>query len=147
MRRSGIFRARGAAAPGRRGARSARAPRRSRVIIAPDPEDPMQARAPLAAAAAACLLSLSAHAKTPADTFVVAANMSQMITLDPAAINESFTAGFMRNVCDALVGLDDTDASKVVPGIAESWTVSPDSSTYTFRIRPGLRFPSGNPVT
>jgi peptide/nickel transport system substrate-binding protein len=108
----------------------------------------MQASRTLAAAAATCLLSLhAAYAKTPADTFVVAADMSRMITLDPAAINESFTAGFMRNVCDALLRLDDADASKVMPGIAESWTVSPDSSTYTFRIRPGLRFPSGNPVT
>jgi len=102
----------------------------------------------LAAATAAFLVPLStAQAKTPPDTFVVAANMSQMITLDPAAINESFTAGFMRNVCDALIGFDEKDPSKLAPGIAESWTVSPDSTTYTLRIRGGLRFPSGNPVS
>ncbi|HZZ93464.1 MAG TPA: ABC transporter substrate-binding protein [Usitatibacter sp.] len=99
-------------------------------------------------AAAACLLPLhAAHAKTPADTFVVAANLSQMITLDPAAINESFTAGVMRNVCDALIGVDPNDPSKLAPGVAQSWTVAPDSSTYTLRIREGLRFPSGNPVS
>src|SRR3954464_11855578 len=89
----------------------------------------------------------AAHAKTPADTFVVAANLSQMITLDPAAINESYTAGVMRNVCDALIGVDPNDPSKLAPGIAESWTVSPDASTYTLRIRGGLHFPSGNAVT
>jgi peptide/nickel transport system substrate-binding protein len=89
----------------------------------------------------------AAGAKTPPDTFVVAANMSQMITLDPAAINETFAAGFMRNVCDALIGLDPDDASKLVPGVAESWTVSPDGAKYTLRIRKGLKFPSGNPVT
>lgn len=86
------------------------------------------------------------QAKTPADTFVIAANMSQMITLDPAAINESFAAGLMRNVCDALIGLDPDDPSRLVPGVAESWTVSPDASSYTLKIRRGLRFPSGNPV-
>src|SRR5262245_55301143 len=86
-------------------------------------------------------------AKTPADTFVVAANMSQMITLDPAAINESFASGWVRNSCDALIGLDPDDASKLVPGVAESWTVSPDGSKYTLKIRKGLKFPSGNPVT
>ncbi len=102
----------------------------------------------LCAAAAALFLPLSAaHAKTPADTFVVAANLSQMITLDPAAVNESFTAGFMRSVCDALIGLDPDDSTKQVPGIAESWTVSPDSSTYTLAIRKGVKFPSGNAVT
>ena len=38
-------------------------------------------------------------------------------------------------------------ASKLVPGIAESWSVSPEGTTFTFKIRRGLKFPSGNPVT
>jgi peptide/nickel transport system substrate-binding protein len=100
----------------------------------------------LAFVATACV-ALPLHAKTPADTFVVAANMSQMITLDPAAVNESFTAGFMRNVCDALIRPENDDATQLAPGIAESWTVSPDATAYTFAIRKGLKFPSGNPVT
>ena len=88
-----------------------------------------------------------AMAKTPPDTFVVASSLSQMITLDPAAINESAAAGYMRNICDALIALDPDDASKVVPGVAQAWTVSPDGGKYTLKIRPGLKFPSGNPVT
>ena len=92
-------------------------------------------------------LAFGAHAKTPKDTFVAAANLSQMITLDPAAVNESLTAGFMRNVCDTLVSIDPADTSKIEPGVAESWAVSPDSTRYTFKIRKGLKFPSGNPVT
>ena len=96
----------------------------------------------LAAATSAC----ATFAKTPADTFVVASNLSQMITLDPAAINESATAGFMRNVCDPLVRIDNADATKLVPAIAESWSAAADG-TYTFKIRKGLKFASGNPVT
>lgn len=88
-----------------------------------------------------------AQAKTPADTFVVAANLSQVITLDPAAINESFAAGVVRQACDALMRLDEDNASKIVPGVAESWTVSPDGSKFTLKIRKGLKFPSGNAVT
>ena len=107
----------------------------------------MHRRALRTLAVAAAFLAVPAQAKTPADTFVVAANMSQMITLDPAAINESFTAGFMRNVCDPLIRPANEDATKLGPGIAESWTVSPDAGTYTFSIRKGLKFPSGNPVT
>ena len=89
----------------------------------------------------------AAMAKTPADTFVVASNLSQIITLDPAAINEGAANGFVRQACDALIALDPNDASKVVPGVAESWTVSPDGAKYTLKIRKGLKFPSGNPVT
>ncbi|MCC7082330.1 MAG: ABC transporter substrate-binding protein [Burkholderiales bacterium] len=91
--------------------------------------------------------SASANAAPPKDTFVVAGNLSSMITLDPAAIAESITAYTMRSVCDALIELDDDDASKLVPGIAESWSVAPDGSTFTFKIRKGVKFPSGNPVT
>ena len=86
------------------------------------------------------------QAKTPSDAFVTAANMSQMITLDPASINESFTAGFMRNVCDALIAIDQDDSSKLVPGVAATWSVAPDATSYLFSIRKGLKFPSGNPV-
>lgn len=86
-------------------------------------------------------------AAPPKDTFVVAGDLSSMITLDPANINESITAYTMRSVCDALIELDDDDASKLVPGIAESWSVSPDGSTFTFKIRRGVKFPSGNAVT
>ncbi|HEX4332002.1 MAG TPA: ABC transporter substrate-binding protein [Usitatibacter sp.] len=107
----------------------------------------MHRSVPCTLLASLAVLGPTVHAATPADTFVVAANMSQMITLDPAAINESFTAGFMRNVCDPLVRPDSDDPTKLGPGIAASWTLSPDSRTYTFTIRKGLRFPSGNPVT
>jgi peptide/nickel transport system substrate-binding protein len=34
-----------------------------------------------------------------------------------------------------------------VPDLAESWTVSPDRLTYTFKLKPGLTFASGNPIT
>ncbi len=92
-------------------------------------------------------MPMASTAATPKDTFVIAANISAMITLDPANINESITAGMMRSVCDALIELDDDDATKLVPGLAESWTLSPDGSTYTLKIRRGMKFPSGNPVS
>src|SRR5262245_59100198 len=98
-------------------------------------------------AGAVALGSLSTHAAPPRDTFVAAGDLSSMITLDPAAIAESITAYTMRSVCDSLIELDEDDASRLVPGIAESWSVSPDGTTFTFKIRKGVKFPSGNPVT
>ena len=39
------------------------------------------------------------------------------------------------------------DLTKLVGGVAESWTVSPDGKTFTFKMRPNLKFQSGAPVT
>ena len=36
---------------------------------------------------------------------------------------------------------------KVVPGVASSWTISNGGRTYTFHIRPGIKFSNGQPVT
>jgi len=34
---------------------------------------------------------------------------------------------------------------KFLPGLASSWTVSPDNQTYTFNLRQGVKFSDGNP--
>ncbi len=39
------------------------------------------------------------------------------------------------------------DTSKVKGDLADSWTVSDDGLTYTFKLKPGLKFASGNPIT
>ena len=40
-----------------------------------------------------------------------------------------------------LVKFDGKDYPKVVPDLAESWTVAPDGMTYTFKIRSGRQIP------
>ena len=39
------------------------------------------------------------------------------------------------------------DFNKVVPNLAESWSISPDGTEYTFRLRPGTRWSDGSPLT
>lgn len=100
-------------------------------------------------AAAALLLCLAAPAlaAAPKDTLVIAFAFDDIITMDPAEVFELSGGEIMGNTYDRLVRLDISDPSRLVGDVAKSWTISPDGKTYTFEIRPGQKFASGNPLT
>jgi peptide/nickel transport system substrate-binding protein len=39
------------------------------------------------------------------------------------------------------------NSTKIVPAVAQSWTISPDGMTYTFHMRPNVKFHDGTAVT
>lgn len=88
-----------------------------------------------------------AFAATPADTLVEGWAIDDIITLDPGEAFEISTAEITANSYSKLVNLDLNDTSKVVGELADSWTISDDGLTYTFKLKPGVKFASGNPVT
>jgi ABC-type transport system substrate-binding protein len=47
------------------------------------------------------------------------------------------------HIHETLVYMD--DEGKVVPGLAESWSVSADKLTWTFKLKKGVRFHDGTP--
>lgn len=51
----------------------------------------------------------------------------------------------LRHIVDGLVMLDQTDTP--VPAIAESWEISEDKTTYTFKLRQDAKWSNGEPVT
>ncbi|WP_137131430.1 ABC transporter substrate-binding protein [Rhizobium sp. FY34] len=104
----------------------------------------------LTTSAAVSLVMLSApqvYAATPADTLVEGFAIDDIITLDPGEAFEVSAAEVTANTYSKLVMLDQKDTSKVIGELADSWTISDDGLTYTFKMKPGLKFASGNPIT
>jgi len=101
----------------------------------------------LAAALALALGGVAAAAKTPRDVLVMAFAFDDIITLDPAEIFEFSGAEYAGNAYDRLIGYDPDEVSRIFGVAAESWSISDDGRTYTFKMRPGLTFASGNPLT
>ena len=89
----------------------------------------------------------SAVADTPKDSLVMAWTFDDIVTLDPGEIFELSGAEYGAQVYDRLVTYDTQDVSKITGQIAESWEVSEDGKTFTFKIRDGIKFHSGNPLT
>ena len=101
------------------------------------------------AALAGALVAFSslATAATPADTLVIAKQIDDLISLDPGEAYELSGIEIIANSYDRIMRFEPSDINKLVPGVAESVSVSDDGKTFTFKIRAGQKFASGNPVT
>ena len=85
-------------------------------------------------------------AETPADTLVIANAIDDIVSLDPGEAYEFSGLDLINNVYDGLVEINPTTL-EMEPGLAESWSVAEDGMTYTFKMKAGITFASGNPVT
>ena len=103
----------------------------------------------MAGAAVTMVTSMApqAFAASPADTLVEGFAIDDIISVDPAEAFELSTAEVTANAYSLLVRLDPAKTSEIKPELAESWTVSDDNLTYTFKLKPGVKFASGNPLT
>jgi peptide/nickel transport system substrate-binding protein len=63
--------------------------------------------------------------------------------LDPAVTPWAVSHSVMMNIYDTLV-YENHDAT-FHPGLAESWVISPDGLSYTFKLREGVTFHDGTP--
>ena len=91
--------------------------------------------------------ALEVRAETPKDGLVMADFIDDMISLDPAEVFEFSAAEIQAQIYDRLVTYPPDEVSQLEGLVAESWSVSDDGRTVTFKIRPGITFHSGNPLT
>jgi len=99
---------------------------------------------------ALCLLTVvvlglgpMSHAQQPKVLVVALATLIPEITdLNPAQI---FVTYFAALTYPSLIGWDKD--GKVVPALAQSWDISPDGLTYTYKLKDGLKWSDGQPIT
>ncbi|MBT1155355.1 peptide ABC transporter substrate-binding protein [Aminobacter anthyllidis] len=72
-------------------------------------------------------------------------NSADPESLDPHKTSTVYEAHILRDLFEGLV-MQDKDA-EIIPGAAESWTVSDDGTVYTFKLRQGATWSDGSPVT
>jgi len=83
-------------------------------------------------------------AKAPME-FVIG-NGTEIQSIDPSQIEGVPEHRVYKALFEGLVNHDPRTA-KAVPGVAESWTVSADGTVITFKIRSGITWSDGTPIT
>lgn len=72
------------------------------------------------------------------------ANQTEIKSLDPYTLNETFTWGMLSNVYEGLINRGPN--LEVLPGLAERWE-TPEPTRWRFYLRKGVKFHNGNTLT
>jgi peptide/nickel transport system substrate-binding protein len=89
-------------------------------------------------------LTSPALAQVPRDVVVVGME-AEPPGLDPGQALGLHTLRVTAEIFETLVATR-PDSTEVIPGLAESWTTSPDGMIWTFKLRRGVRFHDGTPL-
>ena len=79
----------------------------------------------------------------PRDAIVIGL-VAEPVTMDPPQITDLNSARVTKRIFEGLVG-QELGSYKLVPGLAQSWDISRDGLTYTFKLRPNVTFHDGTP--
>ncbi|HHC23965.1 MAG TPA: ABC transporter substrate-binding protein [Desulfobacterales bacterium] len=101
----------------------------------------------------AAVLTISAfmvpglHAASRSEVLVIGMATNDIVSLDPQVAFEFSSTGVDAQIYDRLFDYLPGKYETAVPSVAESWKVSDDGKTWTFHIKKGIKFHSGNPLT
>lgn len=90
-------------------------------------------------------VTLPAGVKLAAKQEINLGNGDEPKTLDAQKCNETVCIAIVSQLYEGLVRED--TSGNIRPASAQSWDVSPDGKTYTFHLRPGLKWSDGTPLT
>ena len=96
--------------------------------------------------AAAMATSPLVQAETPPSTLVMAMNIDDIISLDPAETFELVGGEVNANIYDRVTAYE-PGSMALTGGVAESWDIADDGHTIILHIGPGQTFHSGNPLS
>jgi oligopeptide transport system substrate-binding protein len=96
-------------------------------------------------AASFCLLAAGCvRREPPADVTII--NNAEPESLDPAIISGIPEFRIAIGLFEGLTRLD-PETARPIPGLAQSWEISPDGCIYTFHLRTNLVWSTGGPIT
>jgi peptide/nickel transport system substrate-binding protein len=81
------------------------------------------------------------------ETVLIIGHAESTDSLDPVRGFTQTTGVVNKATYETLVTFPDADASEILPLLATEWTISEDGLSYTFSLREGVTFASGNALT
>src|SRR3954454_21337964 len=101
----------------------------------------------VAAIAASVVLAPAARSDQPKQGgSIVVTFKDDLATLDPAIGYDWQNWSIIKSIYSGLMDYE-PGTTKLMPDLAESYTISDDGLTYTFKLRPNLKFHNGRAVT
>ena len=76
---------------------------------------------------------------------LVVGRPADAISLDPGRVTDNESAEVCEQIYDKLLTYR-PGTSRIEPGLAQSWTMSPDGLSWTFHLRSGVTFHDGTPL-
>src|SRR5690606_25608428 len=96
---------------------------------------------------ASALLALSvAFAQAPSDTYVYQ-TFGEPVSMDPARAYDTGSGGIIENIYETLFLYSGEAIDEFEPALATDYTSSDDGLTWTFNLREGVQFHSGNTMS
>ncbi|HET6283629.1 MAG TPA: ABC transporter substrate-binding protein [Polyangia bacterium] len=83
----------------------------------------------------------------PKTTLVIGLDISDTVNLDPARNAGYSSPSSLHTAYDSLVTMKPGDYTTLAPQLATSWARTSDGKGWRFKLRSGVKFASGNPMT